>query len=172
MKYPALSEIDQIRTRGYRPQVVACILNDKKILLLYKRKHDLWQLPQGGIENGETVEAAYFRESAEELGAEFAASFDKNIVLFCQAKVAFSGRGTGARVLTNDAGQEIKMKGKKYFFGATTTTGTFDLSKSEFDDYRWTSFEEGLALCETINQAGKKRITLKALHTLRELELL
>ena len=39
------------------------------ILLLHKpRKRDAWQLPQGGVEAGETVEQAALRELQEEAG--------------------------------------------------------------------------------------------------------
>lgn len=40
-----------------------------EILLVHKpRKNDAWQLPQGGCENGETVEEAAIREVEEEAG--------------------------------------------------------------------------------------------------------
>ncbi len=42
-----------------------------EILLLHKpRKNDAWQLPQGGVEEGETTEQAALRELKEEAGIE------------------------------------------------------------------------------------------------------
>jgi putative (di)nucleoside polyphosphate hydrolase len=44
---------------------------DTEVLLLHKpRKRDAWQLPQGGMEAGETVEEAARRELKEEAGLE------------------------------------------------------------------------------------------------------
>ena len=43
--------------------------NPPKILLLHKpRKKDSWQIPQGGVEDGETYEEAALRELKEESG--------------------------------------------------------------------------------------------------------
>ena len=43
--------------------------DEKEILLVHKaRKNDAWQIPQGGIEEGETVEEAARRELEEETG--------------------------------------------------------------------------------------------------------
>ena len=172
MKQPTISEIDQIRNEGFRPQIVGCFLNDKKILFLYKKKHNLWQFPQGGIDNGETVKIAFFREMAEELGEEFTKLCNKNILLIGEDKVDFPAYSQGSRELKNDAGQDIFMKGKKYFFVCVETKANIDISNSEFDDFKWASFDEGFALCDKIYQLGKKRITINALKQLQGLSLL
>lgn len=173
MKQLTVSEINQIRERGLRPQVVGCFLHAKKILFLYSHEHELWQLPQGGIDNGEDIEVAFFREMREEIGSEFIEVCDKNISLFGEDKVEFPTHSQNSRELKNDAGQTILMKGKKYFFVyANTDVSAIDISQSEFNDFKWVSFKEGLALCEEMTQKGKKRITIGALNKLRELDLL
>ncbi len=173
MKLPTLSEIDQIRNEGSRPQIVGCFLSDKKVLFLFKKAHNLWQLPQGGIDNRETAEAAFFREMGEELGSEFVKTCDKDIMLFAKDTVSFPAHSQNSRDLKNDAGEDIFMKGKKYFFiYAKTKSATLDISKSEFDKFKWVSLEEGLILCDMIYQKGKKRITRSALQTLREQNLI
>ena len=61
-------------TRSVRKSVRAIILTPERDVLLMRmafpwRETDLWILPGGGIEAGETVEAALAREIYEETGA-------------------------------------------------------------------------------------------------------
>jgi putative (di)nucleoside polyphosphate hydrolase len=173
MQQPSIAEIDQIRSKGFRPQIVGCFLNEKKILFLYKREYDLWQLPQGGIDNGEDLEVAYLREMTEEIGGGFINSCAKEILLFYADKIEFPSQTQDSRELKNDAGQAIFMKGKKYFFvRVDATKRDVDIANSEFDDFQWLSFEDGLILSDKIYQVGKKRITIGVLNKLRELGLL
>jgi putative (di)nucleoside polyphosphate hydrolase len=58
-----------IDSEGYRANVGIVITNDKQQVLLAKRsKQDAWQLPQGGIDFGESELDALFRELNEEIG--------------------------------------------------------------------------------------------------------
>jgi putative (di)nucleoside polyphosphate hydrolase len=58
-----------IDKEGYRANVGIVITNDKKQVLLAKRhQQDAWQLPQGGIDEGESELEALFRELNEEVG--------------------------------------------------------------------------------------------------------
>ena len=58
-----------IDAEGYRANVGMVISNHKQQILLAKRyKQDSWQLPQGGIDQDETVLEALFRELNEEVG--------------------------------------------------------------------------------------------------------
>ena len=58
-----------IDDEGYRANVGIVLTNDKKQVLLAKRcNQDGWQLPQGGIDSGETDLDALFRELDEEIG--------------------------------------------------------------------------------------------------------
>ena len=60
-----------IDREGYRANVGIVITNDKQQVLLAKRyKQDSWQLPQGGIDHGESDLDALFRELNEEVGLE------------------------------------------------------------------------------------------------------
>ena len=168
-----LVEIDKIREKGFRPQVVGCFLNNGRLLIVYKKEHDLWQLPQGGIDNHETMEEALVREMIEELGEKFVVSGNEYISLIAEAKVEFPANKQDARNLQTDSGDAVTMKGKKYFFLAAVAFNTnIDIKDTEFDDYKWVSYDEGMILAGKIYQKGKKRVTLKVLNKLKELALI
>jgi putative (di)nucleoside polyphosphate hydrolase len=57
----------------YRPSVGLMILNDKLEIFVGRRvdsKTEAWQMPQGGIDDGEDPEAAALREMKEEIGTD------------------------------------------------------------------------------------------------------
>ena len=62
--------VKQRLTKRFRAGVGAVILNKKGQALAFERNGvpGAWQLPQGGLELGETVEQALFREIREETG--------------------------------------------------------------------------------------------------------
>ena len=59
---------------SYRPNVAMIIVSsnypDKKEIFIAQRNDlvDIWQFPQGGIDKGEEVKEALFREMEEEIG--------------------------------------------------------------------------------------------------------
>jgi len=56
---------------GFRENVGIALLNESKEILCGRRVGMLiWQMPQGGIEKGETAEQAMYRELGEEIGLE------------------------------------------------------------------------------------------------------
>lgn len=56
--------------RLYRPNVAGLFVNAEGLLLICERMNnkEAWQFPQGGIEEGESAEAALGREMEEEVG--------------------------------------------------------------------------------------------------------
>jgi len=57
-------------TRGYRPCVGLCLFNQNGQVFVGERldQRGAWQLPQGGIDEGEAIERAALRELYEETG--------------------------------------------------------------------------------------------------------
>lgn len=160
---------DEIRKQGLRPVVVACILHDKKVLFVFKRDFNLWQLPQGGIEPFETPREAVKRELNEELGS-FAENIDyASFKIIGSDVVEFPKENQGQRDLITREGESIYMKGKKYYLAKMNTTDkNIEINESEFEKYRWVSLEESDNLVRHIYQKGKKRITQKALALLAQ----
>jgi putative (di)nucleoside polyphosphate hydrolase len=62
-----MSVIDE---KGYRANVGIILSNDHQQVLWAKRKfpENAWQFPQGGLNEGETLQEAMYRELNEELG--------------------------------------------------------------------------------------------------------
>ena len=61
--------------KNYRPNVAAVVLSSKypfecKVFIANRNdyKNDIWQFPQGGIDQGESPKEALFRELKEEIG--------------------------------------------------------------------------------------------------------
>ncbi len=55
---------------AYRPSVGIVLFNKDGLILIAERidGKNAWQFPQGGIDDGETIEEAVFREMEEEIG--------------------------------------------------------------------------------------------------------
>ena len=71
----------QYNERPYRPCVGICLVNDDGLIFAGKRidnRAEAWQMPQGGIDEGEDAITACFREMAEEIGTN-KAGFWRNI---------------------------------------------------------------------------------------------
>lgn len=58
----------------YRPCVGIALFNDDNHVFVGERIDNpgAWQMPQGGIDEGETIEEAFFREMEEEIGSTLA----------------------------------------------------------------------------------------------------
>lgn len=165
MRPPSTAQLNSIRHRGYRPVVVGCFLYKNKLLFVYKKKHNLWQLPQGGIENREPIDKALWREMREELGTTFADLAKHRFIMIGQDSIQFPPLRQGTRPLKTDEGQEVHMQGKKYYFALIITKNArLHLSETEFDEARWLTLDEAKTLTKLIYHLGKRRVTQKALH--------
>ena len=166
-------EIDDVRKSGYRPQVIGVLINNRRALFMYRKEYDLWMFPQGGIDNGENLETAFWREMSEELGEEFISKFNQHLIFIIENQSTFPPAKQGSRSLTTDTGRDVFMKGKVYFaLAAESSTDKLDVSKTEFDDYKWANYKDAKKLVAKIYQRGKQRITREIVEQLRSKALI
>ena len=128
---------------GYRPNVAMVVINSMNKVLICRRKNTrTWQFPQGGIDNGEDIKKAMYRELSEEVG-------------LSKADVSLVGESEGT--ITYDIPKTIRSKvlGGK-FKGQEQKWFLLKLNKDnceikldneafpEFDKYEWVSFWQPL----------------------------
>jgi putative (di)nucleoside polyphosphate hydrolase len=130
---------------GYRPGVGLMLLNAAGRVWIGRRTNmegEVWQMPQGGIEPGESPRAAALRELAEEVGTS-------------RARILAESR----EWLTYDLPPELaasrwkgRYRGQAQRWFALAFEGSdaeFDLAthaKPEFDAWRWAELDELAAL--------------------------
>lgn len=167
---PTKNEIDRVRQAGFRPTVVACLIYKKKVLLVFKKKYHHWLMPQGGVENQETLKDALIREIKEELGEKFSDQLKLiEPVLLTEDELQFKESDFNARDLFSDSGQKIEMIGKHYYFLAVVVNdASFDAKKSEFDRVVWANFKKAQKIIESVYLQNKKNILQKSIDFLKE----
>jgi len=174
MNKPNLEQLDKFRQEGFRPGAVLCLISNKRILMMYKKDHKLWQIPQGRINNKEGIDVALPRIVQEEMGKDFAGKVDYASAEYIDLdQMEFKPGRHQIEALIDDKGKESSMLGKIYYFVALQCADEkLDITKSQFDQHYWMSFREAYFLAERIYQRGKRRITMKVLNTLFSLELI
>ena len=168
MEKPSLEQLDNVRKEGFRPSVVACLINNKRLLLVFKKEYKLWQLPQGGVNNKEDPDASLERELKEEMGTEFVSNLDFSDIRYIgQDKMEFKPGRHNVDVLKDDSGNEVNMLGKLYYFTVINSkSDKLDISKTVYDEHFWMNFQEAKFLADKIYQRGKRRITLNIIDEL------
>ena len=152
---------------GYRPCVGVMLVNaDGKVFVgrrIDNKEGDWWQMPQGGVDEGEDLEAAALRELAEETGAKA-----EHVTLIDQTK----------EPIRYDLPEELigKLWGGKYrgqeqiwflarFSGADADIDLEAHDPAEFCDWKWVEAEQ---LPELI-VPFKKRVYRAVVEAFREL---
>ncbi len=128
----------------YRPNVAMIIVSSsyphKKEIFLAQRNDltDVWQFPQGGIDKGEEIMEALFRELEEEIGTnevEVIAEFPEWISYDFPPKIAQN--------MKPFIGQK-----QRYFLVKLQESASIDIQtqEPEFSDYKFVSIDEVLNL--------------------------
>jgi len=135
------------------------IVHDKKVLLIFHKKHNMWLQIGGHIELDEDPDEALFREVKEECG------LDVEIIGERQPK--FEMKGTKflyapAFMNIHDINETHKHIGLIYF--AKAKSDKFVLSEKEHKDIRWFSKEDldkpEFALNEAVKFYAKELLNL------------
>ncbi|HEG0440478.1 TPA: RNA pyrophosphohydrolase [Campylobacter jejuni] len=148
--------------KNYRPNVAAVILSSSypfecKIFIARRSDMDnIWQFPQGGIDKGESVKNALFRELKEEIGTdevEIIAEYPEWLSYDFPSKIVKKKYPYDGQI-------------QKYFLvrlkhGATININT---KHPEFDDYQFVSVKQ---IFEMINHF-KKNIYVKVIKYFEE----
>ncbi|HUH42041.1 MAG: RNA pyrophosphohydrolase [Sulfurimonas sp.] len=134
----------------YRPNVAMIIVSNSyplsKEIFLAQRNDllDVWQFPQGGIDDGEAIQEALFRELKEEIGTdevEVIAEFPEWISYDFPQKIAQN--------MKPFIGQKQKYFLVKLSKGAVINIQT---DEPEFCDYKFVSVDEALSLSASFKQ--------------------
>ena len=130
----------------YRPNVCLIILNsDGKILLgLRAGPISVWQLPQGGIEKGDSLTEAALREAEEELGTP---NFEVVATLDSKHKYDFSKpKNYGDSIFCGQSQSYVVLN----FVGIDSEIKVTSVEHPEFSEVKWVSISEALQIADNI----------------------
>ena len=116
-----------------------------EILLVHRRAPVLWALPKGTPDAGETLDETAIRETREETGIDVAIEASLGSIRY------FFVRGT------------TRFHKTVHFFLMRPIGGAIELHDEEFDEVRWASVEEALAL---MNHATERSVVERAVASL------
>lgn len=129
---------------GFRPCVGIVLRNPQRRIFIGARRGPLrnaWQMPQGGIDPGETARAAALRELHEEVGTDRA-------VIIAESRWWYAYQLPAGLAPRAWAGRFRGQTQKWFAFDFTGDDADFDLAAHapEFDRWRWATQDEVLAL--------------------------
>ncbi|MDP4709423.1 MAG: RNA pyrophosphohydrolase [Rickettsiaceae bacterium] len=130
-------------TLPFRPGVGMMIVDKNKRVFVGKRvdsKANGWQMPQGGIDLGETPSAAALREMEEEIGS------NKGHII-AESKRWYSYRVPDFLIPKLWDGQYCGQKQKWFLIRFTGTDSDINITTEipEFEQWKWVDFKELLS---------------------------
>lgn len=131
---------------SYRPCVGGVIMNKEKNIFLGLRKdyQNAWQMPQGGIDEGETPEEALHRELLEEIGTN-----DITILKKTSDWHYYDFPEDVQKKMANIWGKNKKGQKQIWFLCKMNEEALINIHtvEPEFINYRWASAQEALVHC-------------------------
>lgn len=128
-----------IDSNGYRPNVGIVICNRIGQVMWAKRiGQSSWQFPQGGIDKGEQIEQALFRELEEEVGLQ-----ESDVDVLHQTKDWLHYDLPQNYIRQHKDPVCIGQKQKWFLLGLESDESRVQLTgavQPEFDDWRWVSY--------------------------------
>jgi putative (di)nucleoside polyphosphate hydrolase len=140
---------------GYRPNVGLMLIGSDRRVFVGKRfdSPEAWQMPQGGIDKGETPIEAAARELKEEVGT-------SNALLLRESAqwISYDVPGEITKRLWND-----RWRGQTQKWFALAFTGSdaeFDITmhEPEFDEWKWVKASELVDLIVPFKRAVYERV--------------
>lgn len=136
----------------FRAGTGTIIYNDQNQILLFQRanKPEVWQLQQGGMDSGETVEETLSRELFEETGLTLS---DTREVLPYPTWLQYEYPEV---IKAQMKDQNCLGQTHRWYFLKLKPGIEIDVTKAEhaeFIDSRWSTFEELLSLSDTLKHA-------------------
>ncbi|MFC1755205.1 NUDIX domain-containing protein [Thermoproteota archaeon] len=129
----------------------AVVINNKRILFIKSKQFQIWNIPKGHLEKGETELECALREVKEETGLD-----DLEVIPEFKKQVTYE----------NELFKTIKTV---ILFVFLSKKDDIDLSHGENDDYRWCGIEEAMPI---INEINAKDILIEAVDFAKEKGLL
>jgi 8-oxo-dGTP pyrophosphatase MutT (NUDIX family) len=121
-------------------------------VILHRRAPVLWALPKGTPDSGETLEETALRETREETGLEVEIEAPIAVIRY------FFVRGS------------TRFHKKVHFFLMRPLGGALELHDREFDEARWASIPEALALLTHATERSVVERALKLIESPDEAE--
>jgi putative (di)nucleoside polyphosphate hydrolase len=140
----------------YRPNVAMIIVSNnypkKKEIFIAQRNDlsDVWQFPQGGIDEGEEVKEALFREMKEEIGtkkAKIIAEYPEWISYDFPPKIA-----KGMKPYKGQKQRYFLLKLKK------SAKINLDTKHPEFSDYKFVKLKDVLSMSASFKKDVYKKV--------------